>query len=479
MQGLGPKTVALLYNSLGICTIDGLEAAAAAGTLDRLRGLGPKKQQLILRTIGERRRRSGRHLVSDAQAAARTVIEHLQTAYPNGRFHAVGSLRRGCETCGDVDILAVGVGPEVHDQFVRLSGLERVLAHGETKSSIVLRGGLQVDLRGVSAESQGAALQYFTGSKAHNIALRDRALQQGLKLNEYGLFQFSDDAVVAGRTEREIYEALGLRFVPPELRENRGELDAAETGHLPRLLTRSSVRGDLHCHTNVTDGHADIETMATAARAAGLEYLAITDHSQALAMANGLDEKRTLAHARRIREIDSRLADITLLAGIECDIRPDGTLDLSEDCLAQLDIVVASVHSAFGQPERQMTDRIIRAMESPVVDVVGHPTGRLLLRREPYQLSIEELVEGAARHGVALEINSQIHRLDLSDTHARLARDRAVKLVISTDSHAPESFNLLDWGVRVARRAWLEPADVLNTLSVNDLRASLRRRRTQ
>ena len=318
-------------------------------------------------------------------------------------------------------------------------------------------------------------MQYFTGSKPHNIALRDRAIRLGLKLNEYGLFQVSDDARIAGETEADIYEALGLRFIPPELRENRGEIGAAESGSLPRLIERTAIRGDLHSHTTATDGRADIETMATAAQAAGLDYLAITDHSQALAMANGLDETRALEHAQAIREIDRRLPAITLLAGIECDIRPDGTLDLSEDCLAQLHIVIASVHSSFGQTERDMTDRVLRAVESPVVDVIGHPTGRLLLRREPYRLNVEELIEAAAHHGVALEINSQIHRLDLNDAHARLARDCGVKLVVSTDAHTPDSFSLLDWGVLVARRAWLEPSDVLNTYPVDELRAALRR----
>ena len=475
LQGLGPKTVALLHSSLGIKTIDELESAARAGQLDGLRGLGPKKQLLILRAIEEGRRRSGRHLIADAHRAATAVIDHLRATFPGGRFHVVGSLRRGCETCGDVDILAVDVDHAVHDSFVQCTGVDRVLGHGETKSSILLRDGVQVDLRLVPVSSEGAALQYFTGSKPHNIALRDRAIQRGLKLNEYGLFRVSDDTKIAGETEDEIYQALGLRLIPPELRENRGEVNAAESSQLPQLIERAAIRGDLHSHTTATDGQADIETMANAAQAAGLEYLAVTDHSQALAMANGLDETRALAHAHAIREVDSRLPDITLLAGIECDIRADGTLDLPEDCLAQLDIVIASVHSAFGQGEREMTDRVLRAVESPVVDVIGHPTGRLLLRREPYRLNVEELIESAACNGVALEINSQIHRLDLNDAHAKLARDRGVKLVVSTDAHSPDSFSLLDWGVLVARRAWLEPSDVLNTRSVEEFRAALRR----
>ena len=475
LQGLGPKTVGLLHSSLGIKTIEELESAGQAGRLGELRGLGPKKQELILQAIDERRRRAGKHLITDAQTTATAVIDHLRATYSSGRFHAVGSLRRGCDTCGDVDILAVDINPAVHDSFITFSGVDRVLGHGDTKSSILLRDGIQVDLRLVPGGSEGAALQYFTGSKSHNIGLRDRAIRLGLKLNEYGLFRVSDNTKIAGETEVDLYEALGLRFIPPELRENRGELDAAESGALPRLIERTAIRGDLHSHTTASDGRADIETMAKAARAAGLDYLAITDHSQALAMANGLNETRTLKHARAIREINRRLPGITLLAGIECDIRPDGTLDLSEDCLAELDIVIASVHSAFNQTEREMTDRVIRAVESPVVDVIGHPTGRLLLRREPYRLDVEALVEAAAKYGVALEINSQIHRLDLNDTHAKLARDRGVKLVVSTDAHSPDSFGLLDWGILVARRAWLEPNDVLNTYPVDRLRATLRR----
>ena len=475
LQGLGPKTVALLYETRGIKTLGELDEAARNGHLDGVRGLGPKKQALILRVIGERQRRTGRHLIADARAAATGVISHLSAKYPNGRFHAVGSLRRGCETCGDVDILAVDVDTDAHDHFVGFPQVERILGRGDTKSSILLRDGVQIDLRVVPAESEGAAMQYFTGSKTHNITLRDRATQRGFKLNEYGLFRLADGVAVAGRTEKEIYAALELDLIPPELRENRGEISAAESGALPKLAGRESIRGDLHSHTTATDGQADIETMARAAMAAGLDYLAITDHSQALAMANGLDETRALEHAAAIREVDARLPGITVLAGIECDIRADGQLDLSEECLAQLDIVIASVHSAFGQDESQMTERILKAIESPVVDIVGHPTGRLLLRREPYRVNIEQLVDAAARHGVALEINSQVHRLDLNDAHARLARDRGVKLVVSTDSHTPESFKLLEWGVLVARRAWLQPEDILNTLPVEALRGSLRR----
>jgi len=321
-------------------------------------------------------------------------------------------------------------------------------------------------------------MQYFTGSKPHNIALRDRAIGRGLKLNEYGVFRISDGERIAGDTEEGIYAALGLRWVPPELRENRGEIEAAQEGTLPALIERRHLRGDLHAHTTATDGRDSIETMAVAAREAGLEYLAITDHSQALAMANGLDERRALEHARVVREANTRLENITLLAGIECDIRADGTLDLAADCLAELDYVVASIHSSFAQGEQEMTDRVLRAMECPWVDTIGHPTGRILLRREPHKGRLDQIVEAAARLGVALEINCQADRLDLSDVNARHARERGVKLVIASDAHSARAFATLAWGVTVARRAWATPEDVLNTRPLDALRSSLRRHRS-
>ena len=477
LQGVGAKTVAALYGELGIETVDALEAAATEGRLRTLKGMGPKKEQLLLRSIAEHRKRLGRHLIGHASQVATRVIEYLRADAADATIFPVGSLRRGCDTCGDIDLLAIGSNGALMSRFTRFPEVERILGHGSTKSSVLLQGGVQVDLRLVPEESAGAAAQYFTGSKAHNIAVRDLAQQRGLKLNEYGLFRVADDHRVAGTSETEIYATLGLAHIPPELRENRGEIRAAAADDLPRLIEQADLKGDLHSHTTATDGTADVKTMAQAARDAGLEYLAITDHSQALAMANGLDEHRALAHARHIREVSEQLDGITLLAGIECDIRADGTLDLAEDCLAELDVVIASVHSAFGQDEPQMTDRILRAIASPVVDVVGHPTGRLLLRRDPYRVDIEQVLDAAAQTGVAMEINSQIHRLDLSDSHARLARARGVKLVISTDAHSPASFGLLRWGVIVARRAWAEPDDVLNTRPLEPFRAALRRHR--
>jgi DNA polymerase (family 10) len=477
LQGVGPKTVAMLHRELQILSLDDLERAAREGRLRGLKGMGAKKEAQILKALEERSRFTGRRLLAEAHDTAAELVSALREHAPQAEIVPVGSLRRGCETCGDLDILAAGAPQDLMSAFTSYKLVERVIAHGDTKSSVLLFGGFQADLRLVPRESLGAALQYFTGSKAHNIALRDRAIQRGFKLNEYGLYR-EDGTAVAGATEEGIYAALGLAFVPPELRENRGEFEAAQSGTIPRLITPVDIRGDLHMHTTATDGRADVETMARTARDSGLSYIAIADHSQSLAMANGLDEHRALEHARRIRELNGRLDGITLLAGIECDIRPDGTMDLADDCLAQLDIVIASVHSAFNQEESQMTDRILRAIACPWVDVIGHPAGRLILKRDGYKLNMERVIAAAAAAGVALEINSQIDRLDLDEHHARLARDRGVKLVIDSDAHSPQALGGRRWGVVIARRAWLTPDDVLNTRSIDEFKASLRRRRS-
>jgi DNA polymerase (family X) len=477
LQGVGPKTVARLYGELGIRTLEELGQAARDGRIREMTGMGGKKEAFILKALEEQRRFIGRRLMADAHNTAAGLVAELREHAPEAEISMVGSLRRGCETCGDLDILAAGAPASLMEVFTGYTLVERILAHGDTKSSVRLWGGFQADLRLVPRESLGAALQYFTGSKAHNIVLRARAIQRSLKLTEYGLYRVepgSEDARVAGADEDGIYEALGLAFVPPELRENRGEIEAAQARALPRLVQLADLQGDLHCHTTATDGRDDIEAMARAAQAAGLRYLAITDHSRALAMANGLDETRALEHARTIREVSDRLDGFTLLAGIECDIRADGSMDLADDCLAQLDIVIASIHSGFNQDADQMTDRLLRAIECPWVDVIGHPMGRLILKREPHKADMTRVIDAAAAAGVAMEINAQVDRLDLDDLHARRAREAGAKIVISSDAHSAGAFGRLRWGVTVARRAWLTPADVLNTRSVKDVRSALR-----
>jgi DNA polymerase (family 10) len=477
LQGVGPKTVSLLYHGLGVRSLDELKLAASEGRIRALKGMGAKKEALILKALEERQSFAGRRLMAEAHDAAASLLAALREHAPAAAIVPVGSLRRGCETCGDIDILAAGAPPTLMEAFTSYRLVERVLARGATKSSVLIWGGFQADLRLVPRESLGAALQYFTGSKAHNIILRDRAIQRGMKLNEYGLYRVDDDSLVAGANEEEIYAALGLAWVPPELRENRGEIQAAESGALPRLIALEDLKGDLHMHTTETDGRADAGAMAAAARASGHQYIAITDHSKSLAMANGLDERRALEHARSVRELTERIQGITVLAGIECDIRPDGSMDLADDCLAALDIVIASIHSAFNMDEAAMTDRILAAIANPHVDVIAHPTGRLILKREGYRVDTERIFAAAAEAGVALEINSQVDRLDLDDTLARRAHQCGVKLIIDSDAHSPAALGNLRWGTVTARRAWLQPADVLNTLPLGEFKAGLRRNR--
>lgn len=475
LQGVGPKTAGRLFHELGIASLDDLGAAARAGRIRGLKGMGAKKEALILQALEERQRHTGRHLLADATRAVAALLAWLRERKPELDIEPVGSLRRGVDTCGDVDLLAVGADREVLDLFVSYPQVQRVLGHGDTKASVLLAGGLQADLRFVAPHERGAALQYFTGSKAHNIVLRDRALDRGWRLNEYGLFRASDEARLAGDTEESIYEALGMAWVPPELREHRGEIEAAIERRLPVLIERGDLRGDLHMHTTETDGRDTLEAMAAAAAAGGLEYIAVTDHSKALAMANGLDEERAFAHAARIRALNGRHPGLTLLAGIECDIMSDGSMDLAEDCLRGLDLVIGSVHSNLSQSEDEMTARLVRAIEHPAVDIIGHPTNRLILRRPPSHVNIVKVIDAAAANGVALEINAQADRLDLSDAHARLARDRGVKLVINSDAHATLELERTRWAVQVARRAWLGPADVLNTRPLAEFQRGLKR----
>ena len=476
LQGVGPKTVAILYRELRIKSLEDLAAAAKAGRIKAVKGMGAKKEQLILQAIEERQRHAGRHLLSRATETADALVAYLKALAPTAEIITVGSVRRGQETSGDLDILASGAEATLTGAFVQYPGVERVLGHGGGKASVLMRGGFQADLRIVKADQRGAAMQYFTGSKAHNIVLRDRALARGWKLNEYGLFDANDRAIAAA-SEEAIYEALGMAYIAPELRENRGEIEAAETKALPRLIEASDLRCDLHMHTTESDGRERLETMAEAARARGLEFIAITDHTQSLAMANGLDESRTLAHAENIRRFSKTLKGFTVLAGAEVDILSDGRLDLADDCLQQLDVVIVSLHSSLQQDEDEATRRLIRAIEHPSVDIVGHPTARWLLRREGARLKLEKVIDAAVANGVALEINSQPHRLDLCDSHARLARDRGAKLAINSDAHEIPALGYTRWGILTARRAWLTKEDVINTRPLKQFRAGLRRNR--
>jgi DNA polymerase (family 10) len=538
LPGMGPKTVALVWSACQVCDIDGLEAAAKAGHLTKLPRMGEKFVTKLLKGIEDHRRNSSRFRIDKAQQHADSII-NLIRAFPGiDEIIPAGSLRRGRETVGDLDLLATGPAcePDVVSAAVEhvasLPLIDKLIAKGQNKVSFTLRNNLQVDVRLLPRASYGAALQYFTGSKMHNVALRQRAIKRGLTLSEYALLRLEDNKIIASESEEAIYNALDLDYIPPELRENGGELEAAATSFcdpsrhtLPQLITLADIRGDLHMHTEATDGRDTIRQMAEAALARGLSYIAITDHSKNLAMTNGLDDTRALAHIKRIREIDAELqhdlrelsealqhdtpanarltdlwallktsssrpeaahfaaaverslyfADATtrppftlpltfrVLPGIEVDILADGTLDLDDSTLAQMDIVVASVHSHFNQPAEEMTARVLRAIENPHVRILGHPTGRKVLGREPYAINIDTILKSATQKGVAVEHNASPARADLNDLHLRLAKKHGCKIVVNTDAHATEELDQMRYGITQLRRAWLSPADVLNT----------------
>jgi len=481
IPGIGPKTVKLLVDK-GITTIDELEHAAAEGALRSLRGLGEKTEQEILRGIAHRREYSQRTNLGVAWDLAQGIMAQIRAGTPVDQMEAAGSLRRMRETIGDIDILVTSDQPEaVMERFVNLDVVGEVLAHGPTKSSIRTYAGIQADLRVVAPESFGAALQYFTGSKQHNIKLRDLAVRMKLKLNEYGVFDVSGEAErrVGGRTEEEMYKAMGLPMMPPEMREDQGEIEAAKAGKLPRLIELSDIRGDLHAHSDWSDGAESIEEMARAAKERGYEYLAMTDHSPSETVANGLSIERLQERLVELEAARKVVKGITILNGSEVDIKRDGSLDYPDEVLSQLDFVIASAHSGWKMTREEMTARIIRAMENPWVDCVGHATGRLIGRREPFEIDMEEVMKAAARLGVAMEINSYPDRLDLRDVHARRAKELGVKLLINTDTHSSDRYDLIRFGIGTARRGWIEKGDVLNTLPVKDLLRSLRRARTR
>ncbi len=482
VQGLGPKTVALIWDAFHVSTVTEVEKLAREGKLRSLPRMSQKSEQKILKSIETFHSISGRFLLDEADRTAQKLTEHLTGLQGIEKITPAGSLRRGRETVGDLDILITGdcctndkQRNNVIERILAFPGLMDVLARGENKISFKLRTGMQVDVRLLPPESFGAAMQYFTGSKSHNVNLRQRALKMGYTLNEYGLTTLETEKRVAGKSEKDIYKTLGLEYIPPELRENCGEIEAAAENRLPDLIEHKDIRGEIHMHTVETDGKCTIEEMALAARERGYEYIAITEHSKNLAFANGLDDKRAVEHIKRLRKANRQIEGITILAGIEVDILADGELDLSDSVLEQMDVVVASVHSAFNQEPAKMTDRLLAAMSNKNTMIVGHPTGRLLLKRDAYQFDMEKVLDFAAKNGVKMELNAYPDRLDLCDRHLRMAKERGVKIVINTDAHHTSHFEKLKYGVLQARRAWLGKGDVLNTLSAEKLAAALKR----
>ncbi len=484
LPGMGPKTIALFWSAAQITSIDQLAAAIEDGRLAKLPRMGAKQIEKIKKGIEDYRHSSGRFRIDEAEEAAKRLTEYLLAFDGIERVTPAGSLRRGRETAGDLDLLVTGpacqpgkCGAAV-EYVVLYPGIHSMIARGENKVSFYLANSLQVDVRLLPSESYGAALQYFTGSKAHNVSLRQRALKMGYTLSEWALARLDDESVaVAAATEEEIYSALGMDWMPPELRENLGEIEAAANHSLPRLIELKDIKGDAHMHTVETDGHNTIREMAETALAHGYQYIAITDHSKALAMTNGLDAKRALEHIKRIREADKEMEGrIRIFAGIEVDILADGTLDLEDEVLAQMDVVIASIHSRFDQSREETTDRVLRALENPHTRILGHPTGRLLLRREPVAIDMGAVLRRAGELGVAVEHNAAPERLDLSDRDLRLAKEMGCKTVINTDAHNLRDFDKMTYGMRQLRRAWLEPEDVLNTRGPEEFLAGLRPR---
>jgi len=471
IQGLGPKTIALIWSAYKVSDVDGVEKLAREGKLRTLPRMGEKHEAKLLKAIEDYRRIGGRFLIDAAEIECQKLTAYIEKFSGIDKITPAGSLRRGRDTVGDLDILVTGNSccteagrQEAIDYVAKYPAIMDVIARGDNKISFHLRGGMQVDVRLLPPESFGAAMQYFTGSKAHNVALRQRALKMGYTLNEYSLATLEGEKPVAGKTEEDIYAKLKLDYIPPEMRENLGEIELAQNHVLPGLLTQKDLQGDVHMHTIETDGRNTIDEMAEAARERGYKYMAITDHSKNLAFANGLDDKRAVEHITRIREAAKKFEGITIFAGIEVDILPDGDLDLSDEVLAQMDIVIASVHSVFNQEPAKMTDRLIKAISNPNTSLIGHPTGRILLRRDSYAFDMHTVLTEAVKHKVAMELNAYPDRLDLSDANLRQAKQHGVKIVINTDAHHISHMDKIRFGVLQARRAWLTKDDVLNTL---------------
>jgi DNA polymerase (family X) len=473
LQGVGPKKARLFHSHLGIQSVEELTVAAKDGRLRELPGMSEKSEANVLKAIETVQRTAGRFRLDVAYETAQHLAAYLKDLKGVDEVTPAGSLRRGRETVGDLDLLVIGRDPaRTADHMVKFPEIAQVLVKGEDKVSVKLASGMQVDVRLLGRESYGAALMYFTGSKEHNVALRERAKKRGWKLSEYGLFE--GEAIIASRTEEEIYQKLGLQWVPPELRENWGEIELAEKGELPRLVELDEMRGDLQMHTTASDGRVSAEEMAEAAKKLGYRYILITDHSKAVTIANGLDETRARENIQRIKAARKKVKDIEIWAGTEVDILGDGTLDYPDDLLKEFDIVLASVHSRMTQPGEEMTQRVLKALENPYVRILGHPTGRQILRRDPFPFDLERVLAAAKKYGVIMELNGNPERLDLSDRNVKLAHDRGMCVIISTDAHSPDQLRFMRYGVTTARRGWMGKRHVLNTYAPEKLMASMR-----
>ena len=476
IPGIGPKHAIQFYRILNVVTVDDLEQAARDGRLHDLDRMGEKLEEKILKGIAQYRRRSGRFRLAEGLMHAESIIEELRKHKGISRIDVAGSCRRMKETIGDIDILVISRSPKkIMDAFTTMKSVSDVLARGDTKSSVVLSAGIQVDLRILRAENYGAALHYFTGSQDHNVIIRDRGKRMGLRVSEYGVFNVETAERLGGKTEEEVFAGVGLPYIPPELRENSGEFEAADRGELPNLVEMKDIKGDLHLHTVATDGRNTAREMANAAKKLGYRYIAITDHSRAVRVAGGLDDDELAAHIKVVRKTNREVKGIEVLTGVEVDILKDGSLDISDDVLKQCDVVVAAVHSGFSMPESKMTRRILAALENENVNILAHPTGRIIGEREPYEVNMDAVISAARKMHVALEVNAFPDRLDRKDTHCRAARDAGAKIAIGTDSHAIAHLGNMRYGVGTARRGWCEAADVLNTLSLTNLRKFLSR----
>ena len=468
---VGPKTAVVLHNELGITSLAMLKEAVLSHRLHGIKGFGEKTEERILQGIQTVESKSGRTLMGIALPVAEAFVDYLKESLPLDKISLAGSLRRGKETVGDIDILVGDDKPAaIMDAFVSYPEVDDLLMRGPTKSSVRLRNGLQVDIRAVESRSWGAALCYFTGSKEHNVSMRRIGVEKGLKLNEYGLFERESGTLVAGATEEEVYEALGLRYVEPEIRESSGELEASKQGTLPVLVNRAEIRGDFHVHTSWSDGTNKVEDVVSAAVAKGYEYIAITDHSQSLRIANGLSPERLRTQIEVVRKADELGGGrVRVLAGSEVDIKADGSLDFPSSLLKDLDIVIGSVHSRFKMEKNEMTKRVVTAVSSGQIDILGHPTGRLIGKRAPYALDLEKVFSAARDSGVCMELNSFPDRLDLADANCRHAMNSGVKVAIATDAHSVEQMDYIKYGITTARRGWLEAKDVLNTVRGKDI----------